>query len=114
MKLKYNPGLYRRAVDAHRGLSRLRALRLRLMGHTYGRQWSDLITTDDGRILSEYDHALESGMRPLTNNLLRSLVKSIVGRFRYNLSTVEKPDGSGDLTAFREANQINAAAWRSF
>ena len=57
MKLKYNPGLYRRAVDAHRGLSRLRALRLRLMEHTYGRQWSDLITTDDGRILSEYDHA---------------------------------------------------------
>lgn len=107
MKLKYNPGLYRRAVDAHRGLSRLRALRLRLMEHTYGRQWSDLITTDDGRILSEYDHALESGMRPLTNNLLRSLVKSIVGRFRYNLSTAEKPDGSGDLTAFREANQIN-------
>ncbi len=107
MKLKYNPGLYRRAVDAHRGLSRLRALRLRLMEHTYGRQWSDLITTDDGRILSEYDHALESGMRPLTNNLLRSLVKSIVGRFRYNLSAAEKPDGSEELTAFRKANQLD-------
>lgn len=106
MKLKYNPALYRRAVSTHQSLSRLRATRRRLKDHTYGNQWSDLTTADDGRILSEYEYALEAGMRPLTNNLLRSLVKAVVGRFRYNLAN-EKTAIDKRLADFRSANMID-------
>ena len=71
MKLKYNPALYHRALAAYLGMSRLRADRSRLCNFTYGRQWSDPVTADDGRLVTEEVYALESGMRPLTNNLLR-------------------------------------------
>lgn len=112
MKLKYNPGLYRRAVKAHQEMSSLRATRQRLKDHTYGQQWSDPVTTDDGRIISEHEYALESGMRPLTNNLLRSLVKAVVGRFRYNLSADETPADSR-LDSFRTDNLLDELDSRS-
>lgn len=66
--------------------SRLRAERRRLLAHTYGRQWEDLVKTSDGSFVTEREKAERAGMKPLTNNLLRALVKSVVGRFRFNIS----------------------------
>lgn len=83
-----------------------RASRRRLLRNTYGDQWSDPTLTPDGRIISEYDKAVESGMHPLTNNLLRSLVKTVVGRFRYNLLS-ERRDPSPLCEEFRSLNGID-------
>ena len=112
MKLKYNPALYHRALAAYLGMSRLRADRSRLCNFTYGRQWSDPVTADDGRLVTEEVYALESGMRPLTNNLLRSLVKAVVGRFRYNLTSAETPPDPR-LADFRSENMLDELDSRS-
>ena len=54
--------------------SRLRAERRRLLAHTYGRQWEDLVKTSDGSFVTEREKAERAGMKPLTNNLLRALL----------------------------------------
>ncbi|MDE5811786.1 MAG: hypothetical protein K2H61_05725 [Muribaculaceae bacterium] len=60
----------------------LRSRRLRYKRFTYGNQWSDIIKTSSGEIMTERDHELRRGRRPMSNNLIRRLIKSIVGRFR--------------------------------
>lgn len=62
--------------------SKLRQSRLRNKNFTYGRQLDDLVTLPDGTVATERDAILASGKEPLTNNLMRQLVKSVVGRFR--------------------------------
>ena len=60
----------------------LRSRRLRNKRFTYGDQWSDTFTTVTGATRSEYEVYLEGGTRPITNNLIRQMVKTIVGRYR--------------------------------
>ena len=60
----------------------LRCRRLRNKRFTYGDQWSDTFTTVTGATRSEYEVYLEGGTRPITNNLIRQMVKTIVGRYR--------------------------------
>lgn len=53
---------------------------------TYGNQWRDRITVEDecGSLvtMSEDDYLAREGMIPLTNNLIRRLVRNITGVFR--------------------------------
>ncbi len=60
----------------------MRARRNRYKQYTYGNQWGDLIADDHGNIVTEGEYASASGKKPLSNNLIRRLVKCIVGRFR--------------------------------
>ncbi len=60
----------------------LRSRRLRNKRFTYGDQWSDTFTTVTGATRSEYEVYLEGGTRPITNNLIRQMVKTIVGHYR--------------------------------
>lgn len=62
--------------------SDLRNRRNRYKQYTYGKQWNDAVIDMDGNVVTEGEYALASGKQPLTNNLIRQLVKSIVGRFR--------------------------------
>ncbi len=80
-----NP-VFQAALKAYNDSSRLRATRRRLKNFTYGRQWDDIVVAADGTPETIGERFRRSGREPLTNNLLRSLVKSVVGRFRYNLS----------------------------
>ena len=70
------------ALEAWRGGAELRRRRLRYKQYTYGNQWADIITTPHGKVMSEGDYARKSGMRPLTNNMIRQLVKCVIGNFR--------------------------------
>lgn len=56
--------------------------RKRNRDYTFGRQWNDLITLSDGRTITEEQYLKEQGKVPLKNNLIRQLVKNIVGQFR--------------------------------
>lgn len=60
----------------------LRRRRQRYKQYTYGNQWNDLVTTPDGEVMTERQLATAKGKEPLTNNMIRQLVKSVVGRFR--------------------------------
>lgn len=70
---------------AHRAwlkLADLRQRRERYKNFTYGRQWNDTIYDNDGRAISEEELASRCGRTPLTNNLIRPMVKCVIGRYR--------------------------------
>lgn len=62
--------------------STLREQRRRLKRYTYGDQWSDPVRLPSGLTVSEGEAAGNGGERPMTNNLIRQLVKSVVGLYR--------------------------------
>ena len=49
--------------------------------YTYGRQWDDLVTVD-GCVMTEEQYIQSLGNVPLTNNLIRRLVRSVLGVYR--------------------------------
>lgn len=74
------------AVELARSLwtvrSALTRKRERLKQFTYGDQWRDTVRDYNGVAVPERELLARDGMRPLTNNLIRRLVKTIVGRYR--------------------------------
>ena len=81
-------------AEAHRAWERMRPLREkreRNKNYTYGNQWCDMMTDEHGRRVSEWQHLRDNGKDPLTNNLIRQLVKSVVGRFRSRLAAEPAP-----------------------
>lgn len=74
------------ALSAWRDGEDLRRRRLRYKDYTYGRQWNDLTVDADGHTLTEGELASRSGSRPHCNNLIRQLVKCVIGNFRASLS----------------------------
>jgi hypothetical protein len=62
-----------------------RKIRRRNKNFTYGSQWNDLTRDSDGNVVTEYEEMAQNGKEPITNNLIRQLVKSVVGRFRNDL-----------------------------
>ncbi|MDE6369862.1 MAG: hypothetical protein K2K92_00050, partial [Duncaniella sp.] len=73
---------FENARKAWEALGDVRAVRRRLKMYTFGRQWEDPVTDGGGNVVPERVYYEQTGRQPLTNNLLRSLVKSVVGRFR--------------------------------
>lgn len=69
-----------------------RSRRARSKDFTYGRQWNDLVKNDDGKLVTEYEHVSGCGKEPLTNNLLRQLIKCVVGRFRKSIADEDGHD----------------------
>lgn len=61
----------------------LRSNRRRYKNFTYGRQWDDLCRAPDGSRQHEGARLEEEGRTPITNNIIRQMVKGIVGRWRY-------------------------------
>ena len=59
----------------------LRTRRERYKRFTFGDQWSDPVADHTGRIMTELELASRKGRTPLTNNLIRKLVRTVVGRF---------------------------------
>lgn len=70
------------AHQAWNDAAQFRQRRSRYKRFTYGDQWSDTIL-ESGRLMTMADAARSHGRRPMTNNLLRRLVKSVIGRYRY-------------------------------
>lgn len=70
------------ARDAWLAASQFRARRNRAKRYTYGDQWSDIVRDNQGNYISEADYIAKGGKKPLTNNMIRQIVKVIVGRYR--------------------------------
>ena len=84
----------------------LRKRRLRNKRFTYGDQWSDIITTRDGAVVSEYESFMKDGTPPQTNNLIRQMVKTIVGRYRAEYITGQTPS-SKNVAMVHRCNQLD-------
>ena len=60
----------------------LRSKRRRNKEFTYGSQWGDIVIDERGNKVTEGERFANHGCVPLTNNLIRQMVKTVVGRFR--------------------------------
>lgn len=78
------------ARNAWLRMTPLRERRRRYCRYTYGDQWSDTSVDRDNRTVTEDEEARRAGCKPLTNNLIRRMVKAVVGRFR--MERLENPD----------------------
>ncbi|MBR3951450.1 MAG: hypothetical protein IKJ79_06030 [Bacteroidaceae bacterium] len=67
---------------AWESIADFRAQRARSRNYTFGKQWSDPIILPDGRTITEEQYLREQGKVPLKNNMIRQLVKSVLGQFR--------------------------------
>lgn len=78
-------GEYKRAMDVlmdarvhWENMHRFRKERRRCKRYAYGEQWLDKITVD-GKTMSEEDYLIEQGSVPLKNNLIRRLIRNVIG-----------------------------------
>ncbi len=95
-------------VAANRAWLRMagfRERRERYKNFTYGRQWEDMVMSPiKGKLMTEGEHVALSGKNPLTNNMIRQLVKCVIGRYRDRRSGVEIPK---PLVKAYRANQLS-------
>ena len=85
MFLPKNERVLALAYKAWQNGESLRNRRNRYKQYTYGQQWNDLVRDEHGNLITEGELAVKDGKRPMTNNLIRQLVKCVVGRFRNSL-----------------------------
>lgn len=100
------------AYEAWCAGAELRRARMRYKDFTYGRQWGDMIETPSGHVMTEGEYSRICGRTPQTNNIIRQLVKTIVGRFRAMLregDAAHEGGGSttGEMADIRRANALD-------
>ncbi|MCH5226065.1 MAG: hypothetical protein J1D77_08675 [Muribaculaceae bacterium] len=92
--------------DCRARLADFRKKRIRCLDYTFGRQWNDLIEVD-GRRISEYEYILREGNVPLQNNLIRRIVRNVLGVFRRDLPETMKKFYSGPLSDIDRENSLD-------
>ena len=102
------------AYQAWMNAAGLRQARLRNKRFTYGDQWGDLTRDHEGRVMTEGEHLARQGCQSITNNLIRKMVKTIVGRFRSQY--IKQGDsGADDETCRRnELDELDSRALEEF
>ena len=93
------------ALNAWRKGAQFRANRNRYKQYTYGQQWNDPVKDDNGNIITEGEFAIRSGKKPMANNLIRQLVKCVVGRFRNIID--QTPLADETIRGFYDKNNLN-------
>lgn len=119
--LETDKGLLRQTLKAWQSLEIYRQRRRRFKNFAYGRQLSDSFRDSQGRVLTEEQYLMENGRMPITNNLIRQLIKSIIGRYRYISAqgtdeTIASAMGEGVMpaTVSPEISDLDARALEEF
>lgn len=110
-----NTDYINKAAQAWGAAQARRQQRLRHLRYTYGNQWGDTVTDPHGRTITEEQAIIRSGHNPMTNNLIRRLVKTIVGYHR-TLPQVEKAYNALPplVTALNMLPELDARAMEEF
>lgn len=74
--------VYERAVGAWKELGKYREERERCKRYVFGDQWSDRINVGNGVMMKEEDAIMSYGQLPLKNNILRRIVRNVIGVYR--------------------------------
>ena len=101
------------AREARDQLSEFRRQRNRCRDYTFGRQWNDLIEVN-GRRIPEYEYIINEGNVPLKNNLIRRIVRNVLGVFRSRLPELMKETYGDGLQEVAEKNALTEIFSRSF
>lgn len=78
--------LLSRARAAWESGATLRSRRQRYKRYTFGRQWLDPCLLDNYTVRTERQYLIDNGYTPVTNNIIRQLVKTITGCFRESVA----------------------------
>lgn len=106
--------ILRAAYRAWVNESELRSSRTRNKNFTYGRQWNDYTTDIDGNPITEYRKLKESGKDPITNNMMRQMVKNIVGHFRNNLKSAAASPVPADTISHNCLDELDSRNLEEF
>ena len=105
-----NEGLLNEAMRCWYGLEGFRRERERNKRFTYGDQWGDLVPVD-GEMMKEEDYIRSQGNLPLKNNLIRRLVRNVLGVFRdrWQMPRYEasEEDGIADVAKIQRLLEMN-------
>lgn len=93
-------------------LSDFRKKRKRCLDYTFGRQWNDIIEVN-GHQYSEYEYILREGNVPLKNNLIRRIVRNVLGVFYGKLKDAMEEEYSGELSEIAERNSMEELFMRT-
>ena len=88
------------AMACHNAGRDFRTERRRNKDYAYGRQWNDVIEADGVR-MTEEEYIYSQGNIPLKNNLIRRLVRNVLGIFRTRLQEQMKTWRETDPTPFK-------------
>ncbi|MDE7350862.1 MAG: hypothetical protein K2N25_07330 [Muribaculaceae bacterium] len=96
---------YSSAAEAWRRLETFRADRARCKRYVYGDQWDDTIDTAYGR-MTERQFIRRQGQEPLKNNILRRILRNVVGLYRsqYKVPLLSAKDSGLKGKELRKAN----------
>lgn len=101
-----SPEILEGAYRAWSSAATLRLRRERYKNYTYGKQWCDTVRDMSGRYVPEQEVLEASGVKPLSNNLIRQLVKTVVGRYRTKAAE-EGQYESGDVSELARRNCLS-------
>lgn len=93
------------------GMHPFRQRRRTALDFTFGRQWQREFTLPDGRISTQEREMKARGQQPITNNLTRQLVKTVVGKWRFLRSRhrCSRTTGGDDHALSRALDTANLA-----
>lgn len=106
--------ILKQAYEAWNAAAAMRRRRARCKRYTYGDQWSDSVVDSSGRVRLESEVLAEGGNRPLINNLIRQLVKTIVGRYRTVAADNGVYDDIADLARRNNLAELDARMLEEF
>lgn len=97
---------YNSAIKAWQSLNSFRAERSRCKRYVYGDQWEDPIDVG-GKMMTERDFILQQGQIPLKNNILRRILRNVVGLYRsqYKVPSLSKRDSIPDGCTVNQVNR---------
>ncbi len=97
--------IFRHAVREWRHMQTFRSERSRCKRYVYGNQWDDMMIVD-GNHISEEQFIRQQGQTPLKNNILRRILRNVVGLYRsqYKVPQLSAKDSGIKGEKLRTAN----------
>lgn len=109
-----NVAVLHAAFNAWNAGATIRKSRLRNKRFTYGNQWDDVSIDENGNAVTDWQRYSNNGASPVTNNLIRSLVRTIVGRYRSQVIDEEDKKSLNDVAQTNELDELDSRALEEF
>lgn len=104
--------VFERGVRAWRGLGKYREERERCKRYVFGDQWGDTINVGNGVMMKEEEAIMSYGQLPLKNNILRRILRNVIGVYRSQYYKV--PEASPADYPQRMLKEVNRQRKRMF
>ncbi len=102
------------AHNAWMAANSFRNNRQRNKSFTYGRQWGDVMSDELGNAVSEGDNMRNRGCQPITNNLIRQMVKTVIGRYRHGKMPEKRDESVKKAYHINMLNELDSRALEEF